>query len=626
MNTTIKAIALVAVIAVTAVALSADGFDAVTYTDDSGIIYEASGTTATVIGWEGASSELTIPSKITVDGKEYSVTKIGDRAFYGQDIKTIVLPDTLRTLGSDAFSGNDLVEAVEIPGSVESYTHSFSGCSSLKEIKVASSNDTFESVSGVLMNEKKDTIYQYPAGKTGNSYPIPDSVKTISAYAFSGCVLTGVNISASVTDIDPLAFRDCDSLASINVNSSNKEYASDSGVLFTKDKKELVAYPNGKAGEEYTVPNNVGTIGEYAFAGSPLKKVTLPSSVRNIEDYAFTGSALTEIELNQGANNVGEGAFEGCTALTKASLPSSLTRLGQSMFMGCTSLQEVSWAATTSSATIGISAFEGCTSLTTVQVPERTTTIDDRAFVGCTSLTSFTIPDSVTTIGDNAFMGAGLTEVTVTECRNMGAGIFQDCVSLQKVTFEADVDSIPEGMFAGCGSISSFAVAEDSRHYSDVGGNLYSKDLKTLVRYAPASTASEFSVPEGTTTISEGAFEGAVSLITVRIPATVTTIGAHAFLGCSGLEQAVIASETLSVGEGAFDLSTGEPVTLEIFTDAAQFPESAFGSGTTPVYDAYENFGVPHSEEIMGDALTWVVIAIVLGVIFLAVSIASVRS
>ena len=623
MNTTIKAIALVAVIAAAAVALSADGSDAVTYTDDSGIIYEASGTTATVIGWEGASSELTIPSKITVDGKEYSVTKIGDRAFYGQDIKTIVLPDTLKTLGSDAFSCNDAVETVEIPGSVDSYAHSFSGCSSLKEIRVAASNDTFESVSGVLMNEKKDTIYQYPAGKT--TYTIPDSVKTIGAFAFSGCTLERITIPASVTDIGDGAFSYCDSLTTFNAGNS-KNYVADGGVLFTKDKKELVAYPNGKAGEEYTVPNNVGTISAYAFAGSPLKSVTLPSSVRTIGAYAFTGSALTEIELNQGASSVGQGAFEGCTALTKASLPSSLTRLGQSMFMGCTSLQEVSWAATTSSATIGISAFEGCTSLIIVQVPERTTTIDDRAFTGCTSLTSFTIPDSVTTIGDNAFMGSGLTEVTVTECRNMGTGIFQDCTSLKEVTLEADVDSIPEDMFAGCGSIASFAVAEDSRHYSAVGGNLYSKDLKTLVRYAPASTASEFSVPEGTATISEGAFEGAVSLVTVRIPATVTSIGAHAFLGCSGLEQAVIASETLSVGEGVFDLSAGEPVTLEIFTDAAQFPESAFGFGTTPVYDAFENFGVPHSEEIMGDALTWVVIAIVLGVIFLVVSIASVRS
>ena len=624
MNTTIKAIALVAVIAAAAVALSADGSDAVTYTDDSGIIYEASGTTATVIGWEGASSELTIPSKITVDGKDYNVTKIGDRAFYGQDIRTIVLPDTLRILGADAFSCNDAVETVEIPGSVESYAHSFSGCSSLKEIRVAASNDTFESVSGVLMNEKKDTICQYPAGKMG-TYTIIDSVKTISSFAFSGCTLERITIPASVTDIGDGAFSYCDSLTTFNAGNS-KNYVADGGVLFTKDKKELVAYPNGKTGEEYTVPNNVGTIGEYAFAGSSLKKVTFSSSVRNIEDYAFTGSALTEIELNQGASSVGQGAFEGCTALTKATLPSSLTRLGQSMFMGCTSLKEVSWAATTSSATVGISAFEGCTSLTTVQVPERTATIDDRAFAGCTSLTSFTIPDSVTTIGDNAFMGSGLTEVTVTEYRNMGTGIFQDCTSLKKVTLEADIDGIPEGMFAGCGSIASFAVAEDSRHYSAVGGNLYSKDLKALVRYAPASTASEFSVPEGTTTISEGAFEGAVSLVTVRIPATVTTIGAHAFLGCSGLEQAVIASETLSVGEGAFDLSSGEPVTLEIFTDAAQLPESAFGSGTTPVYDAYENFGVPHSEEIMGDALTWVVIAIVLGVIFLAVSIASVRS
>ena len=307
MNTTIKAIALVAVIAVAAVALSADGSDAVTYTDDSGIIYEASGTTATVIGWEGASSELTIPSKITVDGKDYNVTKIGDRAFYGQDIKTIVLPDTLRTLGSDAFSCNDAVETVEIPGSVDSYAHSFSGCSSLKEIRVASSNDTFESVSGVLMNEKKDTIYQYPAGKAG-TYTIPDTVKTIGSQAFNGCTLERITIPASVTDIGDGAFSHCDSLTTFNAGNS-KNYVADGGVLFTKDKKTLVAYPNGKSGEEYTVPNNVGTISAYAFAGSPLKKVTLPSSVRTIGAYAFAGiTSMAEIVIPEGVEIIGERA------------------------------------------------------------------------------------------------------------------------------------------------------------------------------------------------------------------------------------------------------------------------------------------------------------------------------
>ena len=221
MNTTIKAIALVAVIAAAAVALSANGSDAVTYTDDSGIIYEASGTTATVIGWEGASSELTIPSKITVDGKDYNVTKIGDRAFYGQDIKTIVLPDTLRTLGADAFSCNDVVETVEIPGSVDSYAHSFSGCSSLKEIRVAASNDTFESVSGVLMNEKKDTIYQYPAGKT--TYTIPDSVKTIGAFAWGDQPLydylaenTSVCLRRAAWVNDPFNIAQNDNMVSIN--------------------------------------------------------------------------------------------------------------------------------------------------------------------------------------------------------------------------------------------------------------------------------------------------------------------------------------------------------------------------------------------------------------------------
>lgn len=106
-----------------------------------------------------------------------------------------------------------------------------------------------------------------------------------------------------------------------------------------------------------------------------------------------------------------------------------------------------------------------------------------------------------------------------------------------------------------------------------------------------------------------------------------TTIGAEAFLGCSGLRSVAIASQELTVGDGAFDLSAGgDPVSVEIFTDAPEFPQSAFGEGTTVTYDEYKNYGLPDSDEIMGDALIWIVAAIVLGVIFLAVHIVVKRS
>lgn len=716
MNTTIKAIALVAVIAMVAVAFSGDGSDGVgEQFTDGGIVYEVASTSnVTVIGWEGASSEVVIPAEVEYNGRTMDVTRIGEeafmgspvtsvdfsqatnltqiqaKAFYGLDIADVVLPESLTTLGSDAFSCNDAVQSVEIPSKVTSYSHSFSRCSSLTEITVDTANRSFASNAGVLMNDDGDTIYQYPAGKTG-SYTIPADVDTIASYAFSGSQITRMEITSSVSTIGAGAFSYCDSLSQFTVSSDNRSFAVSSGVLLSANSTQLVAYPAGKAGTEYSIPSRVTAVIGSAFAGSSLQTVTFPSSVDSVGDYAFADSALTSLTLNSGLNDIGVGAFSGCVSLSEATIPSSVTSISESSFEGCTSLRSVTWSAT-GSASIGISAFEGCTTLSTFAIPDRATTINDRAFYGCTSLAAVSIPDSVTTVGDQAFAASGLTEVTVPGCRSMGDGVFEFCRSLGSVTIADDVAMIPEGIFSGCSSLdeivfgedpslrtieaqafagtaftaftipegvttvdatafsgctalqtvgipstlrdmgerpfegcsslTSFTVSADSSVYASVDGVLYSKDLGTLVRYPSAAASAEFSVPEGTETISAGAFEHAGSLTTVEIPQSVTTIGAEAFLGCSGLRSVAIASQELTVGDGAFDLSAGgDPVNVEIFTDAPEFPQSAFGSGTTVSYDEYKNYGLPDSDEIMGDALIWIVAAIVLGVIFLAVHI-----
>ena len=452
-----------------------------------------------------------------------------------------------------------------------------------------------------------------------------------------------------------------------------------------------MAYPAGKAGTEYSIPNRVTTISGSAFAGSSLQMVTFPTSVDEIGDHAFADSAITTLTLNSGLDDIGVGAFSGCVSLAEATIPSSVNSISESSFEGCISLKSMTWTAT-GSVSIGISAFEGCTALSTFEIPDRVTTINDRAFYGCTSLSAVTIPDSVNTVGDQAFAASGLTQVTMPGCRTMGDGVFESCRLLGSVTIADDVSAIPEGTFSGCtsldeitfgedpslrtieasafagtaftgfsipegvttvdatafsgcsqlqtvgipstlrdmgerpfegcDSLTSFTVSGDSTVYASVDGVLYSKDLRTLVRYPSAASSSEFSVPEGTVTISAGAFESADSLTTVEIPASVTTIGSEAFQGCSGLRSVAIASQELTVGDGAFDLSAGgDPVNVEIFTDAPEFPQSAFGAGTIVSYDEYKNYGLPDSDEIMGDALIWIVAAIVLGVIFLAVHI-----
>lgn len=713
MNTTIKAIALVAVIAMVAVALVGEDSDAEQFTD-GGIVYSTSGNNATVIGWEGASSEITIPSEVTHDNRTYRVTTIGSeafmgsdltsvtipdsvtrveaRAFYGLSIATLDLPDSITYLGADAFSDNPVITEVTLPASLSSYYHAFSNCASLTAIQASGD---FTSVSGVLFSDD-DVLKQYPAGKEGQRYTIPTDTKSIDDYVFRGSQVESVTIPRNVADIGAGAFSLCDSLTTFTL-SNNNHFRVSGTMLLGDNARTVLAYAAGSNGTSVEIPANVNTIAASVFEGSSIQSVTMPTSMRTIGSDAFADCvSLTSVSMNSGITDVGSWVFSGCTALEEVTIPTSLEELGSSMFMGCTSLTSVAWG-NTGSSEIGASAFEGCTSLSSVAIPSRTSDIGERAFHGCVALTGVTIPDSVTTIGDGAFAESGLTEVVVPYVRNMGAGVFESCTALTAVTLEQDVDEIPERTFNGCSDLStirfadggdletiganafsmtaitsislpegvtqidgtafedcaeletvslpaslrnvgdmsfdgctslrSFAVSDDSTSYAAVDGILYSKDLATLVRFPEASERTEFTIPEDTVTISPGAFASSENLTYVHIPATVNTIGDGAFMGCSGLTSIQIASERLTVGDGAFDLAAGgEPVDVEIFTDAEAFPETAFGTGTNPIYDAYDNYGIPETDEVMQGALIWIVIAIVLGVVFLAVHVRGKRA
>jgi hypothetical protein len=197
---------------------------------------------------------------------------------------------------------------------------------------------------------------------------IPNSVTTIGDYAFYDCSsLTTVSIPNSVTYIDGSAFAFCSDLTAINADLANTQYCSENGVLFNKDKTTLVAYPGGKTGNSYVIPNSVTSIGDYAFYYcSGLISVTIPNSVTAI----------------------GEHAFSGCSGLTSVTIGNSVT-------------------------TIGDRAFVDCSGLTTVTIPNSVTAIGNYAFASCSSLTSVTIGNSVTTIGNDAFYYCrGLTSVT----------------------------------------------------------------------------------------------------------------------------------------------------------------------------------------------------------------------
>ena len=151
-----------------------------------------------------------------------------------------------------------------------------------------------------------------------------------------------MTIGNGVTSIGGDAFSCCDGLTGFTIDSNNPAYSSANGVLFNKNKTELVVYPGGKTGE-YTIPSSVTRIGDSAFVYCRgLTNVTIPDSVTSIGDYAFQlCDSLPSVTIPDGVTRIGEGTFMDCSGLTRVTIPSSVTGIGYGAFAECDRLANV---------------------------------------------------------------------------------------------------------------------------------------------------------------------------------------------------------------------------------------------------------------------------------------------
>ena len=270
---------------------------------------------------------------------------IADFAFsYCKSLTSITIPDSVIRIGKYAFSGCTSLTNITIPNSVTSIgIWAFADCVSFTSIIIPNS---VTSISGGAFYGCASLI----------SITIPDSVKSIGNSTFSDCTsLTSITIPDSTTSIGNSAFSGCTSLMKINVSSENKNFSSENGALFNKEKTIIIACPGGK--KEYVIPDGVTSIENDAFADcTSLTNVTIPDSVTSI----------------------GVSAFYKCTSLTNITIPDSVIRIGHLAFWGCTSLTSVTIGENVKS--IGIDAFFNCLSLKSIKLSDTTTEIGDKAY------------------------------------------------------------------------------------------------------------------------------------------------------------------------------------------------------------------------------------------------------
>ena len=299
---------------------------------------------------------------------------IGDSALRNVSIKTIIVPDSVTSIGLGAFYGCPL----------ESITLPFVGANRDLKTSVDSSYYTEKQLLGYIFgttlestsSNGQNLVYQGQSYNSGyRKYYIPSTLKTVT-------ITDATGLSAN-------AFYGCTMIESLTLNE---------GITIIYDR----AFYNCTALKSMEIPESVASLGVYAFSGcNGLNSVVLPN-LTVINDYTFYNcKSLAEITLPKTLTKIGGYAFRGCSALTEIVIPDSVTLLGNYSFAQCNNLINISLSNALTS--IENYVFAECANLSKIVLPSTLTNIGSGAFSSCSELRVMEIPESVVAIGDSAF-------------------------------------------------------------------------------------------------------------------------------------------------------------------------------------------------------------------------------
>lgn len=360
----------------------------------------------------GEGGDVTVPP--IIEGMPVEI--IGYNAFRDcETLESVILPNSITDIGLNSFYGCVNLKNINIPNSVITIGgRAFSWCWNLKSINIPD---------GVIY------IFDYAFSNSGlTDITIPDSVIFIGANAFSYSELANITIPKNVTTIGDGAFSGCRNLNAINVNSGNKKYSSDDGILYSKDTKTLIVYPKSREGS-VIIKEGVTDIYNGAFNYcQKLESITIPDSVTYIGNIVFS-SCRTLKTINVSPGNTNYSSKDGM-----------LFNKDFSTLIVCPNGKIGAVDIPAEVKRIQSAAFTLCIGLTDITIPEGVTVIEWNTFSSCTGLVSITIPDSVTSIGNGAFWRCtDLTKITIPEnVTSIEDNAFLVCDSLASVTFKGD--------------------------------------------------------------------------------------------------------------------------------------------------------------------------------------------
>ncbi len=473
-----------------------------------------------------------------------TVTEIVRRAFaYCDNLDSVTIPPSVETIGDDAFYAASYltIKGYSYTAAEDYAKDNYINFVSLGEVE-------FEVLeSGKLTNSITWQINSRRVLKLSGSGSAPDfasmeavpwhkyrgttekivlegSIENIGNYYFASFErLETVDLPVSITRVGDYAFYDDGVLKTVNVlgkltHIGNYAFYSDENIT------------------QFPFAEGLTEIGNYSFYGTRLASFKAPSTLESIGSYAFYKcSSLTSAELTDNITYMGDAAFSN-TRITSLTIPKGVTVINASL---AASSDITTLILHNDITEIGNSAFNA-TDIKEVILPEKLTKIGTSAFRG-TYIKKVDIPEGVTEIGEYAFYDCEyLAEVTLpSTLKALGANVFEQCSALARVNFKAGLETIGKRSFRNCGALTSIELPETvttlgTEAFIGCSGLKAVKLSKAITEipqgcFDGCSAITTITLHEGLTKIDEGAFDEAFDNVDITIPSTVTEIESDAF-------------------------------------------------------------------------------------------------
>ena len=618
--------ALALALAIFAAVAPAPGTDG-TEAQSDGVLYEVTGTEATVTGFDGEGEAVVIPSEVVIDGTTYTVTAISEEAFSGCTyLSSVEIPSTVTHIGERAFwDCTSLEEVTFYAGGTSPYVgYNAFPANDLGYILVYTDTDGViddgclfttpcyldarewdgpgigETVTVDGIGYSVTSTFDLTAAVTEcggqEDIVIPETVEingrtltvvAISDYAFAlayDSVTVTVTIPSTVEHFDARQLMVCGSLEAVHVDPDNVSFSSADGVLYNGDATVLLTYPQGRQSDSFTVPETVRSISAFAVLSPYLTSIVLPEGLTAISDYGIVWcGSLTSITIPSNVTSIGTN-FIDCPELesiyvesgntTYSSMDGVLFDADGTELIRCPEARTGDYEVPESVMWISEYAFSN-SGISSVSFPDGLVYIGAYAFYGCGNLETITIPGSVRAVEEYTLAFCGLREIVLEEgveeidvsfmtnndnlwrvsfptsigfIRSYGELVATDEYSGKDILIDgSDTLVVTDGMF-DCGDFSYRIISYDDMTVSITG---FADNVSEVTSMVLPSEVWGFEVTE----IGEGAFwiEDYTGLDIV-IPNTVRVVGNYAFAAITA-DSIVIGEGVESIGYYAFEWS-----------------------------------------------------------------------